>query len=144
MGLAGLIDIGVDGYLWKPEAMTLYEIAYFTRGDVLELGTFRGLSTSIIAHALHDPGSGTLITCDLDPASTAASRANIAHLPGGSSADLERGGEHRDLRRNVSNSSFDLSRNQRRYRSRRRARVGDDPTQLRDAEQILIADRAHE
>ena len=91
MGLAGLIDIGVDGYLWKPEAMKLYEIAYFTRGDVLELGTFRGLSTSIIAHALHDRGSGTLITCDLDPASTAASRANIAHLPGGDRIEFRSG-----------------------------------------------------
>jgi len=83
MGVPGLIDIGVDGYLWKEEALKLYEIAYFARGDVLELGTFRGLSTSIIAHALHDRGSGKLITCDLDPASTEASRANIAHLPGG-------------------------------------------------------------
>lgn len=91
MGLPGLIDIGVDGYLWKPEAMKLYEIAYFARGDVLELGTFRGLSTSIIAHALHDRDSGALITCDLDPASTEASRANIAHLPGGDRIEFRSG-----------------------------------------------------
>lgn len=91
MGLSGLIDIGVDGYLWKAEAMKLYEIAYFADGDVLELGTFRGLSTSIIAHALHDRGSGALITCDLDPASTEASRANIAHLPGGDRIEFRSG-----------------------------------------------------
>ena len=40
----GLINLGIDGYLWPEEAAKLYELAYTAPGDVLELGTYRGLS----------------------------------------------------------------------------------------------------
>lgn len=59
------IDIGLDGYLATAEAMKLYELAYFGCGDVLELGTFMGLSASIIGSALRSRGDGALHTCDI-------------------------------------------------------------------------------
>lgn len=59
------IDIGLDGYLARAEAMKLYELAYFGAGDVLELGTYMGLSASIIGNALRSRGDGTLHTCDI-------------------------------------------------------------------------------
>lgn len=78
------IDLGVDGYLLHSEAMKLYELAYFSEGDILELGTFRGLSTSIIAHALHDSEEGRrLLTCDIEPAYSSSARAFVEALPGG-------------------------------------------------------------
>jgi predicted O-methyltransferase YrrM len=49
-----LIDIGVDGWLRREDAMKLYELAYFCEGDILELGTYRGLSACILAQAIVD------------------------------------------------------------------------------------------
>ena len=91
MGVPGLIDLGVDGFLWPEEAMKLYELAYFTSGDVLELGTFNGLSTSILANALHDRDSGSLVTCDIEPSFTAIARTNTAHRPGGERIEFQTG-----------------------------------------------------
>lgn len=59
------IDIGLDGYLARAEAMKLYELAYFCSGDVLELGTYMGLSASIVGNALRNRGDGELHTCDI-------------------------------------------------------------------------------
>lgn len=59
------IDIGLDGYLARAEAMKLYELAYFGSGDVLELGTYMGLSASIVGTALRNRGDGELHTCDI-------------------------------------------------------------------------------
>jgi predicted O-methyltransferase YrrM len=59
------IDIGLDGYLARAEAMKLYELAYFGSGDVLELGTYMGLSASIVGNALRNRGDGELHTCDI-------------------------------------------------------------------------------
>ncbi|MGE0734293.1 MAG: O-methyltransferase [Alphaproteobacteria bacterium] len=47
----GLIDLGVDGWLLPADAKKLYELEYFGRGDTLELGTYRGLSTGILLAA---------------------------------------------------------------------------------------------
>lgn len=78
------IDLGVDGYLQHSEAMKLYELAYFSEGDVLELGTFRGLSTSIIAHALHDSGGRRMLdTCDIEPSYSASAQKFVDAQPGG-------------------------------------------------------------
>ena len=43
----GMIDIGIAGWLLPEDACKLYEIVYFSGGDCLELGTFRGLSASV-------------------------------------------------------------------------------------------------
>ena len=36
---AGMIDIGIPGWLLPADACKLYEMAYFAAGDCLELGT---------------------------------------------------------------------------------------------------------
>jgi predicted O-methyltransferase YrrM len=66
-GVPGLIDLGLDGFLWPSEAEMLYELAFNAPGAVLELGTYRGLSTLIMATALADRGDRDLElhTCDL-------------------------------------------------------------------------------
>jgi predicted O-methyltransferase YrrM len=62
----GMIEIGIEGWLLPANAMKLYELAYFTGGDILELGTFKGLSTSILAHAVHNQGRQlSIVTADL-------------------------------------------------------------------------------
>jgi predicted O-methyltransferase YrrM len=49
---------------------------------VLEAGTNKGLSTSIIAQALHDRGTGSLETIELEPANSNRAKANIRGKPG--------------------------------------------------------------
>ena len=82
MGVPFCIDLGIDGYLATAEAMKLYEIA-FLRRRYPGLGTFRGLSGSIIAHALSDRGSGYLETCDIDRASSSLAAKTIKPRAGG-------------------------------------------------------------
>ena len=84
MGIEVCIDTGIEGYLQRADALKMYELAYFSSGDVLELGTHKGLSTSIIAGALNDrqdrpPGMDTV---DIDPAFTAAAKKNLKKVPG--------------------------------------------------------------
>ena len=42
----------IEGWLRKEDALKLYELAYFCKRDILELGTYHGLSTYIIAQAV--------------------------------------------------------------------------------------------
>jgi len=81
-GLDFLIDLGIDGYLRVADALKIYEIAYLAPGNVLELGTHQGLSTSIIASALEDRGNGRLETVDIDAGTNAVARANLLGRPG--------------------------------------------------------------
>ncbi|MEP7293513.1 MAG: hypothetical protein ABI835_17135, partial [Chloroflexota bacterium] len=37
----------IGGWLQRPDALKLYEMAYFAEGDILEIGSFHGLSTSV-------------------------------------------------------------------------------------------------
>lgn len=46
-----LIDLGIDGWLRREDALKLYELAYFAPGPILEIGSYHGLSTSILARA---------------------------------------------------------------------------------------------
>lgn len=83
MGIPVCINIGIDGYLQRGDAAKIYELAYFCDGDVLELGTHKGLSTSIIARALHDSGGGrTLTTVDIDKRAAASAKRTISKLRG--------------------------------------------------------------
>jgi SAM-dependent methyltransferase len=73
------IDLGIHGWLCRQDALKLYEMAFFATGDVLELGTLHGLSTSILSRALIDAGrGGRLVTVELDPYSLALARQNLA------------------------------------------------------------------
>jgi hypothetical protein len=53
-GHPACIDLDIEGFLKRADALKIYELAYFSQGDILELGTHKGLSTSIIARALID------------------------------------------------------------------------------------------
>jgi hypothetical protein len=39
----------IDGWLRRADALKLYELAYFAKRDILELGCYHGLSTTILA-----------------------------------------------------------------------------------------------
>jgi predicted O-methyltransferase YrrM len=67
MGIDFIIDLGIDGYLLPDDALKLYELAYFCKGNILQLGTYKGLSTYIIVMAMDDSNSkGFLDTVDID------------------------------------------------------------------------------
>jgi len=55
------IKLEIPGWLRRDDALKLYELAYFCKGDILELGTYQGLSTSIIATACNDAKNNSKI-----------------------------------------------------------------------------------
>lgn len=83
MGIESLIDLGVDGFLLPEDALKLYEMAFCSNGDLLEIGTHQGLSTSILAQALHEAaGKPTLETIDIDATAQAKARETLATRAG--------------------------------------------------------------
>jgi glycosyltransferase involved in cell wall biosynthesis/SAM-dependent methyltransferase len=69
----------VPGWLWMADALTLYELAYGCEGDILELGCFHGLSTSILAEALAARGlpRRSLLSIDKEAEAVALARGTI-------------------------------------------------------------------
>jgi predicted O-methyltransferase YrrM len=81
---SGMIDAGIEGWLLPQDAQKLYEMAYYSSGDIFELGTYRGLSASIMARALQAAGrDAEIITVDLDPLARDLGEANLSGRPGG-------------------------------------------------------------
>jgi cephalosporin hydroxylase len=73
-----LIDIGVQGWLRKADALKLYELAFFAPGDILEFGTNRGLSAYILANALKSSGrAGEIVTMELSGELSAAAKKTL-------------------------------------------------------------------
>jgi predicted O-methyltransferase YrrM len=73
-----LVDLGMPGWLRREDALKIYELAYYSPGDILELGTYQGLSTSIISKAIADSGGKKrLVTVDMSPD---YSRAAVGYL----------------------------------------------------------------
>lgn len=60
------IAMPIKGSLRREDAAKLYELAHFAEGDVLDIGTNRGLSASILSTALGDTGRKVL-SVDMDP-----------------------------------------------------------------------------
>lgn len=59
----------IEGWLRREDALKLYELAFCAEGEILELGSYHGLSTSILSQANHDSGlRKRLVTVDLDAA----------------------------------------------------------------------------
>ena len=48
------INIGIPGWQRREDALKLYELAYYVDGNILELGCFHGLSSSIMAQSIND------------------------------------------------------------------------------------------
>jgi predicted O-methyltransferase YrrM len=64
----GLIDSDISGWLLPADAGKLYELAIYSVGPILEIGTFKGLSTSILAEAVFNSGRPRrIVTVDLSP-----------------------------------------------------------------------------
>ena len=62
-----VIEVAIEGTLRRADALKLYEMGYYATGDILEFGTNRGLSISILAGAVRDAGkNSTLVTMDLN------------------------------------------------------------------------------
>jgi predicted O-methyltransferase YrrM len=79
----GMIDIGVEGWLLPADALKLYELVYFCGGDVLELGTYRGLSASVCIQASEAAGlRNVIVSIDLSPDEIERARSNLAGKPG--------------------------------------------------------------
>jgi predicted O-methyltransferase YrrM len=79
----GMIDLGIEGWLLPADALKLYELAYFGGGDVLELGSYRGLSTSLLASASVNTGRRDAIySVDLSPEAIVGSQATMKGRPG--------------------------------------------------------------
>jgi len=76
---ADIINIGIDGWLILADALKLYELAFFCKGDIIELGTYKGLSTTIMAEASRDSGRKfEIVTVDLDPQLAAEAKQGMA------------------------------------------------------------------
>jgi predicted O-methyltransferase YrrM len=77
--LDGMIDIGIPGWLLPADALKLYELAYFATGDVYEVGTYRGLATTIMALAAKRSGRRfALVSIDLDAELSAFAKMEMA------------------------------------------------------------------
>jgi cephalosporin hydroxylase len=101
IGADGMIDIGVEGWLLPADALKLYELVYFCGGDVLELGTYRGLSASICTQASEAAGlHNVIVSIDLNSDEIDRARSNLAGRPGFERVNLfavEAGQAVRDL-----------------------------------------------
>src|SRR6476469_4515402 len=56
-----LIRAATPGYLRLADALALYELAYFANGDVLEMGSAWGLSTTILCRAVRSARTGARV-----------------------------------------------------------------------------------
>ncbi len=70
----------VPGMLWPADEDKLHELASSTEGPILEIGTYRGRSTTIMALGAASGAGALLISVDVDPAAQrAAAAALIRH-----------------------------------------------------------------
>ena len=83
----GMIDIGIEGWLLPADALKLYEMAFFCQGDILELGSYKGLSASVMNMACNDSGKNSIIvSVDLDPEAVGISQQLLKETLGGERA----------------------------------------------------------
>jgi predicted O-methyltransferase YrrM len=73
------IDVGITGSLRREDALKLYEVAYHAAGDVLDLGTGRGLSASILGEAVLASGRrASVVSVERDRRRVERARENLA------------------------------------------------------------------
>jgi predicted O-methyltransferase YrrM len=71
----------IQGWLQREDSLKLYEMAYFAQGDILELGSYHGLGTSILARANHDaPRKQKIYSVDLDAGNIEMARKHLAAM----------------------------------------------------------------
>jgi predicted O-methyltransferase YrrM len=58
----------LPGWMLDEDALKIYELAYFSAGPIVEIGTYRGKSAVLMARALSDAGKpGPVVSLDVDP-----------------------------------------------------------------------------
>jgi hypothetical protein len=68
----------INGWLRREDALKIYEMAYFVSGDILELGTYHGLSTFILSQANADsPHKKHIYSVELDREAVAVAQQNL-------------------------------------------------------------------
>lgn len=68
----------INGWLRREDALKIYEMAYFVSGDILELGTYHGLSTFILSQANADsPRKKHIYSVELDREAVAVAQQNL-------------------------------------------------------------------
>ncbi len=68
----------IKGFLRRADALKLYELAYFVQGDILELGSYQGLSTCILSSASQNSsGRKRIISVDLSLLRVSQTRFNL-------------------------------------------------------------------
>ena len=73
-----ILDIGIRGWLRKDDALKLYEMAFFSSGDTLEIGSYEGLSTSIMGKATANTGlDSRIVSLELDPGAVERAKENL-------------------------------------------------------------------
>ena len=74
-----LIKHAVPGKLKRFDAAKIYELAYFAKGDTVDIGTNRGLSAAIASDAIKDSGrTATVYTVDISEKMNLVARRNLA------------------------------------------------------------------
>jgi predicted O-methyltransferase YrrM len=72
------IDIGIAGWLRKEDALKLYEMAYFVPENLLEIGCYQGLSTSILAQAVKDSRDPkSIVSLDIEASHLASAERQL-------------------------------------------------------------------
>lgn len=81
--------VGIRGWLLRSEAQKLYELAFHAVGDILELGTYAGLSTYYLAKGIADSGrSAKVASVDISHESANEARSNLRQRDLGDRAEL--------------------------------------------------------
>src|SRR3989344_7354797 len=93
------IVAGIEGWLNPEDAWKLYEMAYFANGPILEIGTYRGKSATVMALGIRASGKNTaLITIDRDSASVSAVENAVRLFAGDVDLRVLKGGSTELLR----------------------------------------------
>ena len=89
----------VPGLLRPEDEEKLHELAAETKGPILEIGTYRGRSTTIMALGARSGAGALLISVDVDPAAQRAASAALVSHGVGERVLLVRGSSAAALRR---------------------------------------------
>ena len=89
----------IPGMLWPEDEDQLYELASSTEGPILEIGTYRGRSTTIMALGARAGAGAMLVSVDVDPAAQRAAAAALVEHGVGERVLLVRGSCVAALRR---------------------------------------------
>lgn len=82
----------LPGWLLEGDATTLYDLAHRANGPILEVGTYRGKSTVLMATALRDAGrDGPVVSLDVDAAGLREAAAHLGRHDLGDRVVLVRG-----------------------------------------------------